>query len=89
MTSVAELQQVLYRVDAAVLLVAPRILRRVIKLDRELPGIGLQVPHRKSYVLERVRLFRFVAPYELDVEPGVHCLLSSTAQTPSSQNQSR
>nr|HEX4315175.1 hypothetical protein [Kofleriaceae bacterium] len=37
-----------------------RILRRVIKRHRRLPGIGLQVPHATSYALPRAELERLV-----------------------------
>jgi hypothetical protein len=64
-----ELQAILRQVDPAVLLVSPRILRRVIKRDRELTGLGLRVPHRKSYSLERDNLLRIVSPREIDLPP--------------------
>jgi hypothetical protein len=67
---VAELERRLRAADPAVLLVRPRILRRVIKLDRKLTGIGLQVPHRKSYVIDRAALLRTVEVSELGLEPG-------------------
>ncbi len=60
-----ELGQALAAVDPAALLVPPRILRRIIKRDRGLGGIGLQVPHRKSYVVSRERLLRFADRDEL------------------------
>ncbi|HTU17121.1 MAG TPA: hypothetical protein VMG10_03600, partial [Gemmataceae bacterium] len=68
--TVDELQRLLTRADPAVLLVPPRILRRVIKRDRGLAGLGLQVPHRKSYVIARERLLRIADHDELRVEPG-------------------
>lgn len=68
--TIAELQQILRRTEPAALLVPPRILRRVIKRDRGLTGPGLQVPHRKSYVIARERLLRFADPDELGIEPG-------------------
>src|SRR3954469_13288906 len=49
----AELQKLLSDVDPAALLVKPRLLRRVIKDDCRLNGVGLQVPHRKSYTIHR------------------------------------
>jgi hypothetical protein len=66
--TVAELQRLLIQTDPAVLLVPPRILRRIIKRDRALTGLGLQVPHRKSYVLDRERLTRFADTKELGLE---------------------
>ncbi len=68
--TVAELQQLLTKADPAALLVPPRILRRVIKKDRGLTGPGLQVPHRKSYVLARERLLHIADSDELGLEPG-------------------
>jgi hypothetical protein len=50
-----ELQRRLRAREPGALLVPPRILRRVIKRDRGLGGIGLQVPHRDSYVIDRDR----------------------------------
>ncbi len=52
------------------LLVEPRILRRVIRLDRRLAGLGLFVPHRKTYTIERDRLFAFVESSELELPPN-------------------
>ncbi|HEY7426462.1 MAG TPA: hypothetical protein VH682_19670, partial [Gemmataceae bacterium] len=68
--TVADLQRLLTRAEPAALLVPPRILRRVIKRDRELTGPGLQVPHRKSYVIDRDRLLRIADRGELGVDPG-------------------
>ncbi len=48
--TVADLVLILQAVDPAVVLVAPRVLRRVIKIVARVPGLGLQVPHRKSWV---------------------------------------
>jgi hypothetical protein len=68
--TVADLERILLQTEPAALLVSPRILRRVIKKDRGLAGPGLQVPHRKSYVLERDRLLRIADRDELGIEPG-------------------
>src|SRR4051794_28520661 len=68
--TVAELEQILNRAEPAALLVPPRILRRVIKQDRGLGGLGLQVPHRKSYVIGRDALLRITAAGELGLTPG-------------------
>ena len=56
--TVAELESALREADASVLLVPPRILRRVIKQDRQVPGPGLRVPHRKTYVVGRQPLLK-------------------------------
>jgi hypothetical protein len=51
--------------DPRAFLVPPRILRRVIKTDRALPGLGFRIPHRKSYVLSGTRVKYFVDKDEL------------------------
>jgi len=48
-----------------VLLVDPRVLRRVIKRHRRLPGIGLDVPHAFSYAIGRAALLDIVEADEL------------------------
>src|SRR6184192_2702238 len=65
-----ELQRLLSSADPAALLVPPRLLRRVIKQDRGVPGIGLQVPHRKTYVVGRDALLAIAARDELGVAAG-------------------
>src|SRR5579875_316176 len=65
--TVAELQRLVAQVEPAALLVPPRILRRVIKRDRGLAGPGLQVPHRKSYVVARDRLLCFATAADFGV----------------------
>src|SRR5438094_4540527 len=66
----AQLEQALLAVDPAVCLLPPRILRRVIKADRRLVGLGLRVPHVKSYVIARDALLKLVTPDELGLAPG-------------------
>ena len=66
----AELDDALRLADPAAILVPPRILRRVIKRDTEIGGIGLRVPHRKTYVIARERLLEIVDRTELDLPPG-------------------
>src|SRR5438876_627137 len=58
----ATLQKLLTDVDPGALLVSPRLLRRVIKQDRQIGGVGLQVPHRKPYTLGRDALRCFARP---------------------------
>jgi hypothetical protein len=65
-----ELQRLLTAADPAAVLVPPRILRRVIKRHGRVEGLGLQVPHRKSYVLGREELFAIAGPGELGLAPG-------------------
>jgi hypothetical protein len=68
--TLAELRSALRQTDPAALLVPPRILRRVIKRDRDLAGIGLQAPHRHCYVIPRDDLLRIAQPDELGLEDG-------------------
>lgn len=63
--TVVELEQALQTAEPAVRLAPPRILRRVLKHDRQLPGLGLQVPHRKSYVIARDKLLAITNRTEL------------------------
>jgi len=56
--------------EPAVLFVEPRILRRVIKQDRRLTGIGFQVPHAHVYTIERERLLIIAERPELDLSPA-------------------
>jgi hypothetical protein len=65
--TLADLDAALRRVDPAVLLVPPRILRRVIKQDRAIQGLGLQVPHRKSYLISRDALLRIADRDDLGI----------------------
>ncbi|MCS7044829.1 MAG: hypothetical protein NZO58_00580, partial [Gemmataceae bacterium] len=64
----AELRRLLRATDPAALLVPPRVLRRVIKLDRRLGGLGLRVPHAKSYVIGRDVLLTLAERAELGIE---------------------
>src|SRR6516162_10126688 len=63
--TVDELERIIKRVEPDAFLVPPWLLRRVIKHHREIGGIGLLVPHRKGYVIDRTALLRFVQPAEL------------------------
>src|SRR6185369_15818346 len=54
----------------AVVLLEDRVLRRVIKKHRRLPGIGLQVPHARCYTLPRADLEGLVERDELRVDPA-------------------
>lgn len=47
------------------LLVEDRVLRRIIKRHRHVPGLGLQVPHAAAYSLARAELTPLVGPGEL------------------------
>ncbi len=48
-------------------LVEDRLLRRIIKRHRAIPGLGLQVPHATSYALPRAELAELIEPDELPV----------------------
>src|SRR5262245_52362624 len=66
----AELQRLLSAADPAALLVPPKLLRRVIKQDRHITGVGLQVPHRKTYVIGRDALLAIAERDELGLAAG-------------------
>lgn len=63
----AELADAIRLADPRALLVSPRILRRVIKLTMDIGGIGLRVPHRKTFVIGREQLLATVDRSELDL----------------------
>lgn len=78
LASVSPLQQVIGAVVPNALLVDPRIIRRVIRLDRRLAGLGLRVPHDKNYTIDRARLLAYVDREELETQselPSVIILL--------------
>lgn len=64
-----ELQQALRAVDSAAVLVAPRILERVIQQVLHLPSLSWKIPHRHCYVVDRHVLFRHVEAEELQLDP--------------------
>ncbi len=66
--SLAVLHDALHAVDPAVLVVAPRIVRRVIKQDAGVSSIGLRVPHRKTYVIARDKLLSIVDRVDLEID---------------------
>ncbi|MDX2037326.1 MAG: hypothetical protein SFX72_11805 [Isosphaeraceae bacterium] len=55
----------LRRVEPRAFLVAPRILRRVIRADGDLGGFSLSIPHRKGWNLTRARATELLSPDEL------------------------
>ncbi len=63
----AQLERALRSVDPAVCLAPSRILRRVIKKDRQIVGPGLRVPHAKSYVIRRDILLKYATREELNL----------------------
>ena len=64
-----ELQQALRAADPAAVLVAPRVLERVIQQVCKLPNFIWRIPHRSCYVVDRHVLFRHVDQDDLDLEP--------------------
>ena len=71
-----ELERAVHAADPSAILVPPRILRRVIKQHASLPGFGLRVPHRKSYVISRDQLLSIVDADELDLPAGAELAAS-------------
>lgn len=67
--NVKQLDQAVQAAEPGAVLVSPRILRRVIKAHRKIVGIGLRVPHSKSYVIDRDTLVRLVDGEALQLEP--------------------
>lgn len=66
--TLAELDEALRAVDPAVLLLPPRILRRVIREDRRLRGLRLHVPHGLGYIVGRELFVNIVDRSELWIE---------------------
>jgi hypothetical protein len=63
-----ELERAIRTSDPRALLILPRILRRVIKQDRELTGFAFRVPHRKCYIIDRQKLLAIVEPDEIGLD---------------------
>src|SRR4051812_40083441 len=66
--SIEQLERAVRAADPSAFLVPPRILRRVIKQHSGVTGIGLRVPHRKTYVIAREDLLTIVDRGELDLD---------------------
>ncbi len=73
---VADLQKLLRAADPAAVLVSPRILERVIREACDLPTLYWNIPHPKSYVVDRQTLFRHAEQADLEIDPSQ--LLPST-----------
>lgn len=69
-STIQSLRRALQSVDRAALLVEPRIMRRVIKQDRRVAGLGLYVPHQRTYTIQRDRLLVIVDRPELNLSPA-------------------
>ncbi len=67
--NLAELQRLLRDANPAAVLVAPRILERVVRDDLHLPPMHWGLPHGKSYVCGRHLLFRHAEQADLEIEP--------------------
>jgi hypothetical protein len=65
--SLGKLERVIHLADPTAMLVPQRILRRVIKHDRKIPGLGLRVPHRKSFTIAAAPLLDLVERSELGI----------------------
>lgn len=60
-----DLERALAAAEARPILLDARVLRRVIKRHRHLPGFGLQVPHARCYAISRDELLALATPGEL------------------------
>jgi hypothetical protein len=83
--NVADVARSLQAVNAGAILVRPRLLRRIIKEDCGLPGLGLQVPHGKTYVIGRDRLLALANRADLGIDaerklPGAAILIARPDQ---------
>jgi hypothetical protein len=66
---VHELRRALVATDPAAVLVAPRVLRRVLQAEFRVPYVLLDVPHAQCFPVDRQTLFRHVEQDELELEP--------------------
>jgi hypothetical protein len=66
--NVVLLQERVAQADPSALLVAPRLLRRVIRADRQVAT--LRVPHRHLHLIDRDRLLAIASADELGLPPG-------------------
>src|SRR5437868_13806101 len=63
--SPTELQNALQAIQPAAVLVSPAVLAKIIRQTLKLPGWMWTVPHRRSWIVERQFLFRFVEQEDL------------------------
>lgn len=68
--TLADVERTVRAAVPAALFIEPRILRRVIKQDRRLSGIGFQMPHADVYTIKRERLLVIADRPELDLAPA-------------------
>ena len=64
-----ELKRAIDATDPAAVLVAPRILRRVLQAEFNVPYLLVHVPHERCYAFDRQAVFRAVEQDELELEP--------------------
>lgn len=64
-----ELKELLRAADPAVLLIPPRILRRIVQAEFKVPLLTVQIPHDRCQVFDRQVLFRHAEQEELGLEP--------------------
>ncbi|MEO1268777.1 MAG: hypothetical protein AAFX99_11810, partial [Myxococcota bacterium] len=63
-----QLARLLTEADPRVIWLPAWIMRRVIKADRELGGLGLHVPHQECYAIARSRFWELVERDEVKVK---------------------
>lgn len=68
-TDRTQLQSLLWSVDPAALLASPRMLRRVLRDHFHVNGLGLSLPHRRGYPIDRDTLLRLATADELGLAP--------------------
>jgi hypothetical protein len=64
-----ELQQALRAADPSAVLVAPRVMERIIQRTAKLSNLFIEAPHSHCWVVDRALLYRHVDQDELDLEP--------------------
>jgi hypothetical protein len=69
--SASELEQLVLDLEPNVVFVPRTILRRVVRRDARLTGLGLRVPHSVCYTIGRDALLRIVDHDELGLSPSV------------------
>ncbi|QGJ70137.1 Hypothetical protein PBC10988_18310 [Planctomycetales bacterium 10988] len=66
--------RILQEKEPGTILLPSRLLRRVIKIDRQIPGIGMWVPHRQMYSLSRETFLELVDEDEIPAGTNVASL---------------
>jgi hypothetical protein len=64
-----ELKQVIDATDPSAVLVPPRILRRILQAQFNVPYMLVHVPHQRCYAFDRQVVFQSVEQDELELEP--------------------